>query len=81
MDGALRIIALEEHLVVPEVLDAWTRLDPLHRDLAYGPATQGKSARLLLDVGDERRDRMAATGGGRASALAHDARTPEPSAR
>lgn len=62
MSDRMRIVALEEHMVVPEVLEAWKRLDPADRDLAYGPETEGETARQLLEVGDERRTAMAATG-------------------
>lgn len=58
----MRVVALEEHLVFPEVLEAWSRLDPADRDLAYGPATEGDTARLLLEAGDERRAAMASAG-------------------
>ncbi|TPW73165.1 amidohydrolase family protein [Schumannella sp. 10F1B-5-1] len=57
-----RVIALEEHVVIPELLDAWTRLDPADRDLAFGPAADGETGRRLLEVGDERRAAMTATG-------------------
>src|SRR5690625_3950909 len=62
MSDQMRVVALEEHLVVPEVLDAWARLDPADHDLAYGPATEGETGWRLLDAGDERRAAMEATG-------------------
>jgi predicted TIM-barrel fold metal-dependent hydrolase len=49
-----RVVALEEHLVTPEVVAAWQRLDPQWRDLALAPSIQGESARRLLEVGPER---------------------------
>ncbi|GAB3808977.1 amidohydrolase family protein [Humibacter antri] len=58
----MRVIGLEEHLVTPEVLAAWRRLDPADRDLAFVPASTGDTGRRLLDAGEERRAAMAASG-------------------
>ena len=58
----MKIIALEEHFVTPEVLRAWAGLAPEDRDLAFMPASQGETSRRLLDTGDERRAAMDAAG-------------------
>lgn len=58
----MRIIALEEHVVTEQVLDAWHRLDPQWQDLALQPSSRGETARRLLDLGEDRRKAMAVAG-------------------
>lgn len=58
----LRIIGLEEHFVTTAVLDAGHALRTADRDLAFIPASQGETSRLLLDVADERLSVMDTTG-------------------
>lgn len=58
----LRIVGLEEHFVTEAVLEAGRSLDPDDRDLAFGPASEGETSRLLLDLGDERLRVMDETG-------------------
>ena len=50
----MKIVALEEHFVTAEVLDAWGRLDGDERDMAVGQTTPPDIQRRLLDCGDER---------------------------
>ncbi len=49
----VRIVALEEHFMVPELLDAWSRLPQPQRDHLSGFGDDPISRRLR-DVGDER---------------------------
>ncbi|WP_037366150.1 amidohydrolase family protein [Amycolatopsis orientalis] len=58
----MKLIGLEEHFVTPAVLDAWSRLDPVHRDVAFAASAEGETGRRLLELGEERRSAMAATG-------------------
>ncbi|MET4781813.1 putative TIM-barrel fold metal-dependent hydrolase [Glaciihabitans sp. UYNi722] len=58
----LRVIGLEEHFVTEALLEAGRGLDPDGRDLAFGPASEGETSRLLLDLGDERLRVMGETG-------------------
>lgn len=58
----LRIVGLEEHFVTTAVLEAGRALDPAERDIAFIPASQGETSRLLLDLADERLSVMDATG-------------------
>lgn len=62
MNTDYRIVALEEHMVTTEVVDAWQKLDPRWRDLALAPSTQGESGRRLAEIGDERIAAMDAGG-------------------
>ncbi|MGY5120038.1 amidohydrolase family protein [Streptomyces sp. 900105755] len=50
----MRIIGLEEHFVIEEVLDAWRALDAQWQDLSLRPSTQGEPARRLADLEGER---------------------------
>lgn len=58
----MKLTGLEEHFVIPEVLDANRQLDPANRDLAFRPASEGETSRRLLDLGNERIAAMDATG-------------------
>ncbi|WP_033294583.1 amidohydrolase family protein [Amycolatopsis jejuensis] len=49
-----RVVALEEHIVTPEVVALWEKLDPRWQDLALIPSTRGENARRLAEIGDER---------------------------
>jgi uncharacterized protein len=49
----MKIIALEEHFITPDMASAWHRLDPQWQDLALR-ATQGDMGRSLLDLGAQR---------------------------
>ncbi|MGC5245847.1 amidohydrolase family protein [Gordonia sp. DT219] len=62
MPSRYRVIALEEHMVTPEVVAAWRNLPPRLRDLALTPSTQGESGRLLSEIDDERIMTMDAAG-------------------
>ncbi|HIW90433.1 MAG TPA: amidohydrolase family protein [Candidatus Corynebacterium avicola] len=58
----MKITALEEHIVTPPVLEAWSRQSPADRDLAYEASVGGDTGRRLLDTDDARREAMARTG-------------------
>lgn len=62
MSTDYRIVALEEHMVTADVVDAWRKLEPRRRDLALTPSTQGESGRRLAEIGDERIAAMDAAG-------------------
>ncbi|WP_328611307.1 amidohydrolase family protein [Amycolatopsis sp. NBC_00345] len=62
MSTEYRVVALEEHVVTPEVVAAWQKLEPQWRDLALAPSTQGESGRRLAEMGDERIAAMDAAG-------------------
>lgn len=49
----MRIVALEEHFVVPGVVAAWQALPPGRMSISGG-AGDDRLSRLLLDLGDER---------------------------
>jgi predicted TIM-barrel fold metal-dependent hydrolase len=57
-----RIVGLEEHFVTPGLLDAWGKLPPNRRDLAFRSAADGDTGRRLLELGPERIAAMDATG-------------------
>ena len=50
----MEIIGLEEHFVVPGVLDAWQALDPRWQDLATKASAEGEGRRRLLEFGPDR---------------------------
>ena len=58
----VEITGLEEHFVTPGLLDAWGKLPPDRRDLAFRPAAEGDTGRRLLELGPERIAAMDATG-------------------
>ena len=58
----MKIIALEEHIVTPEVAEAWRRLEPKWRDLSFKGASEGEIGRRLLEVGGDRLAAMDASG-------------------
>jgi predicted TIM-barrel fold metal-dependent hydrolase len=58
----MKIIALEEHFVIPEVLRAWDALPPEFQDLAQKSASEGNGGRRLHDFGEERLAQMAEAG-------------------
>lgn len=62
MSTDYRIVALEEHMVTSDVVDAWQKLPPRWRDLALAASAQGDSGRRLAEVGDERIAAMDAGG-------------------
>ena len=53
---------MEEHFVIPEVVDAWQTLDPHWRDLALAASAAGETGRRLLDLGEDRLAAMDETG-------------------
>jgi uncharacterized protein len=50
----MKVIALEEHFVTPDVIGAWNKLDPALRDIAQTQSTEGEAGRRLLDLDAER---------------------------
>ena len=58
----MKIIALEEHIVTPEILEAWGRLEPQWRDLSLKGVSEGEINRRLLEVGPDRLAAMDASG-------------------
>ncbi len=50
----MRIVALEEHVVTAEVVEAWRRVDPHWQDVGFRNSTKGAAASALLDIGDGR---------------------------
>jgi len=58
----MKIIALEEHFVIPEVLQAWENLPPEFQDLAQSSASEGDVGRRLHDLDSERLAQMAEAG-------------------
>jgi predicted TIM-barrel fold metal-dependent hydrolase len=50
----MKIIALEEHFVTPEVLEAWRTSDPKWQDLALNASADADRTRRLLEIGPER---------------------------
>jgi predicted TIM-barrel fold metal-dependent hydrolase len=58
----MKVIALEEHFVTPEIVAAWLTTDPNSRDYAVEKSTDNEKERLLLDLGGERIAHMDAAG-------------------
>lgn len=58
----MKIVALEEHFVIPEVLEAWKLLPPQFQDLAQKSASEGDGGRRLHDMEAERLAQMAEAG-------------------
>lgn len=54
----MKIIALEEHLVTPEIMAAWQNLAPDAQDAAFNLSVQRDIARRLCDLADERIELM-----------------------
>ena len=50
----MKIIALEEHFVVPEVVSARESLDLRSRDVAIDESARGEAGQRLLDFGPQR---------------------------
>lgn len=58
----MRVIATEEHIVTPDVIAAWRRLDPRWCDVGFGDTTEAKTQAALLELGDGRIATMDAAG-------------------
>ena len=58
----MKVIGLEEHFVIADVLKAWRVLDPRWQDIALKPSAEGESARRLAELGNERFSAMEETG-------------------
>jgi predicted TIM-barrel fold metal-dependent hydrolase len=58
----VKIIALEEHFVTADVIDAWARVEPRWQDLSVQMATQDHMSGRLLDLADGRIAAMDADG-------------------
>ncbi len=50
----MRVVGLEEHFVIKEVLEAWQSIPPEHQDLALKPTSEGEAGRLVQELGPER---------------------------
>lgn len=50
----MKIIGLEEHVVVSEVLEEWQALDPRRQDLATKSSAEGEAGHRLLEFGPDR---------------------------
>jgi predicted TIM-barrel fold metal-dependent hydrolase len=58
----MKVIGLEEHLVVPSVVNGWRELDPRWQDLAFAASTAGETGRRLAELGPDRFAAMDETG-------------------
>lgn len=58
----MKVIGLEEHFVISDLLKAWRMLDPQWQDIALKPSAEGASARRLAELGRERFNAMEETG-------------------
>lgn len=58
----VKVIALEEHFAIADVVAAWAKLDPVHQDLAMGMSAGLDVAERLADLGDGRLAAMDAAG-------------------
>ncbi|MBB2926597.1 amidohydrolase family protein [Paraburkholderia silvatlantica] len=58
----MRLIALEEHIATPEVIETWRRLDPQWQDVGFRPSSEGAAGSDLQEFGDRRVAAMDASG-------------------
>ena len=58
----MRVIATEEHIVTPDVVAAWRRVDPRWQDVGFHDSTTGSAGTALLDLGEARIAAMDAAG-------------------
>jgi uncharacterized protein len=56
------MIALEEHIAIPEVVKAWRALPAARQDLALAHSSEGDSGRRLQELGEQRLAAMDAQG-------------------
>lgn len=50
----MRIIALEEHIVTPEIVTAWKQIEPQWQDLSLKGVSEGEVGRRLVELGADR---------------------------
>ena len=50
----MEIVGLEEHYVIPEVVDAWQKLDAPWQDPSMAGSAAGELGRRLTSLGEER---------------------------
>ena len=50
----MRIIALEEHMATPDVIEAWRRVEPRWRDVGFQHSSSGRPSDALLDLDAQR---------------------------
>jgi len=58
----MRLIALEEHMATPEVVEGWRRLDPEWRDLGFERSMAGYVGAALQALDARRLAKMDASG-------------------
>lgn len=58
----MQVIALEEHIVTPEIIEAWRKLDPKWQDLSFKGVSKGEVGRRLMEFGADRLAAMDASG-------------------
>ena len=58
----MKIVGLEEHFAIPEVIDAWQALDAQWRDVGIADSADDELGRRLLDLDADRIAAMDATG-------------------
>lgn len=58
----MKIVGLEEHFAIPELIDAWQELEPQWRDVGIPSSAQDDLGRRLVDLDDERIAAMDDTG-------------------
>lgn len=58
----MRLIALEEHVVTPEVVAAWRRLDPQWQDVGFKHSSEGPVGAALQETDGQRIAMMDASG-------------------
>lgn len=58
----MKIVGLEEHFVIPDVVKAWRALDPQWQDVSISSAIDGRSAEALAELGPRREAAMGDAG-------------------
>ncbi len=58
----MKIVGLEEHFAIPELIDAWHALEPQWQDVALANSADGELSLRLMDLDAERIEAMNDTG-------------------
>ena len=58
----MKIVGLEEHFAIPELIDAWQALDPKWQDVGIHSSADDEVGRRLMDLDDQRIAAMDDTG-------------------